>query len=195
MAFSDTLAPVNTTRLVLRPPVISDLETLFELYADPICNRFSAMGPPPSRESSTALLTTWIEHWQAFGFGYWAIADREHPEVLLGFGGVMNKTAEGLTNLYLYFRFRSQAWGLGLASEMALYSLGMAFQTLHQASVLALVMPANMPSRKTLERIGMLLKGSLADVPGQPPILVYELTAARFATLPKTQPAPTPFGA
>ena len=195
MAFSDTLAPVNTTRLVLRPPVIADLETLFELYADPICNRFSAMGPPPSRESSMALLMTWIEHWQTSGFGYWAIADREHPEVLLGFGGVMNRTIEGVTNLYLYFRFRSQAWGLGLASEMAMQALEMAFQTLHQANVLAVVMPANRPSRKTLERIGMLLKGSLADVPGQPPVLVYELTAARFVTLPKTQPAPTLFGA
>ena len=78
---------------------------------------------------------------------------------------------------------------------MALQGLEMAFQTLHQAKVLALVMPANRPSRKTLERIGMLLKGSLADVPGQPPVLVYEITAGRFATLPKTQPAPTPFGA
>ncbi len=192
-ALSD--APLLTSRLALRAPQSSDLEAMFELLADPVANRFSACGCLATREASEALLAGWLAHWQAEGFGYWAITSREQPEQVLGFGGVMRRTVDGVSNLYLYFRIRPQAWGQGLASEMAMAALSLALDTLHEPRVLAVVMPANMPSRKTLERIGLLLKSSLADVPGQPPSLVYEITAERFAALPKTQPAPTPFGA
>ena len=190
-----SVAPLLTPRLALRAPQLSDLEAMFELHADPVTNRFSPCGCLATREASAALLAGWMAHWQAEGFGYWAISCRERPAQVLGFGGVMRRTVDGVSNLYLYFRIRPQAWGLGLASEMALAALDLAFNTLHESRVLAVVVPANMPSRKTLERIGLLLKSSLADVPGQPPSLVYEMTAERFAALPKTQPAPTPFGA
>jgi len=194
---SSAFAPsgLETARLSLRAPRATDLDAVFELHADPVANRFSPSGPLTSREASDALLQGWLAHWQEKGFGYWAIAERAQPEQLLGFGGVMSRTVGGVTGLYLYFRFRPQAWGQGLASEMAVKALELSFERLHEANVLAVVLPANTPSRKTLERIGMLLKSSLADVPGQAPSLVYEMTAARFAELPKTLPPPTPFGA
>lgn len=199
MALSEPSALISssqeTARLALRPPLVSDLEAMFELHADPVANRFSPSGPLNSREASQALLQCWLNHWQSQGFGYWAIAGRDRPEDLIGFGGVMRRSVGGVTGLYLYFRFIPQYWGQGLASEMSLAALELAFERLHEPNVLAVVLPANTPSRKTLERIGMLLKSSLADVPGQAPSLVYEMTAARFAELPKTTPAPTPFGA
>ena len=188
-------APLETARLLLRAPQASDLETVFELHADPIANRLSPSGLLLTREASQALLQSWLEHWQARGFGYWAISARERPEAVIGFGGVMARTIGGVSGLHLYFRFRPQSWGQGLASEMAMRALDLAFDGLGEPSVLAVVLPANTPSRKTLERIGMLLKGAQADVPGQVPSLVYEMTAARFADLPKTIPGPTPFGA
>lgn len=198
MALSESsafAASLLTERLALRMPLASDLEAMFELHADPVANRLSPSGPLHSREASQALLQTWLTHWQAQGFGYWAIALREQPEQVIGFGGVMNRTVGGIGGLHLYFRFRPQFWGRGLASEMALAALELAFERLQAPNVLGVVLPSNTPSRKTLERIGMLLKSAQADVPGQAPNLVYEMTAARFVGLPKTPPAPTPFGA
>lgn len=201
--FSATsVTPLLTPRLALRAPQSSDLEAMFELHADPVANRLSPSGLVDTREASAVLLAGWMAHWRAEGFGYWTITCREQPAQaqqavagVVGFGGVMRRTVDGVSNLYLYFRIRPQVWGQGLASEMALAALNLAFDKLHEQRVLAVVVPANTPSRKTLERIGLLLKSSLADVPGQPPSLVYEITADRFAMLPKTQPAPTPFGA
>ncbi len=152
-------------------------------------------GPTPTREASAELLDNWLAHWRTQGFGYWAIATREQPGRVIGFGGVMSRSVGGVSGLHLYFRFQPQAWGQGLASEMAMAALELAFGMLHAPGVLAVVLPPNTPSRKTLERIGMLLKSSSAEVPGQTPSLVYEITAERFAQLPKTIPAPTPFGA
>lgn len=198
--FSATsVASLLTPRLALRAPQPSDLEAMFDVLADPVANRFSPCGLIATREASALLLEDWRAHWQNEGFGYWAITRREQLDApsdeVVGFGGVMRRSVDGVSNLYLYFRFRPQAWGQGLASEMALVALDMAFEKLHAQRVLAVVAPANTPSRKTLDRIGLLLKSSIADVPGQPPSLVYEITADRFAVLPKTQPAPTPFGA
>lgn len=190
-AFAETATP----RLLLRAPRAADLDTVFELHADPICTRCSASATLAGRDQAQALLQGWLAHWQAHGFGYWVISASAQPDVVIGFGGVMHKTVDGVSGPYLYFRFRPQAWGQGLASEMALKALALSFELLKQSHVLAIVLPANTPSRKTLERIGMLLKSALADVPGQPPSLVYELSAARFAELPKVQPQPTPFGA
>jgi ribosomal-protein-alanine N-acetyltransferase len=188
-------ASTASARLLLRAPRPADLDVVFELHADPVCTRCSASATLGRRDEAQALLQGWLEHWQTYGFGYWVIAAREQPDFVIGFGGVMHKTIDGVSGLYLYFRFRPQAWGQGFASEMALQALGLSFDTLKQSQVLAIVLPANTPSRKTLERIGMLLKRALADVPGQAPSLVYEMTAARFAELPKTLPPPTPFGA
>lgn len=194
-ARDDLLAPLETARLLLRAPREQDLDALYELHADPVTNRFSPGGPLHSREAAAALLQGWLAHWQAQGFGYWMIAERERPDRLLGSGGVMNRPVAGQPGLYLYFRFHPHAWGRGYASEMAQAALAQAFEPLHAQAVQAVVQPGNTPSRKTLERIGMLLKGSLADVPGQPPSLLYEISASRYATLPKTPPEPTPFGA
>ncbi|MBT9493623.1 MAG: GNAT family N-acetyltransferase [Paucibacter sp.] len=188
-------ASTASARLLLRAPRAADLDMVFELHADPVCTRCSASATLGRRDEAQALLQDWLAHWQTHGFGYWVIAAREQPELVIGFGGVMYKTVDGVSGLYLYFRFRPQAWGQGFASEMALQALGLSFDILKQTQVLAIVLPANTPSRKTLERIGMLLKRALADVPGQAPSLVYELSAERFAGLPKVQPQPTPFGA
>jgi len=191
----DLSTPLETARLLLRAPREADLDAVYQLLTDPISNRHSPGAPLASRAAADALLQGWLAHWQAQGFGYWTIARRELPEEPIGFGGIMSRPIAGQPGLYLYFRFQPQSWGQGYASEMAQAALALAFERLQAPAVQAVVQPANTPSRKTLERTGLLLKGSLADVPGQAPSLLYEITAARWATLPRTPPEPTPFGA
>jgi len=191
----DSFALLSTDRLLLRRPAEADLDALFAVHADPVSNRFHPSGAMRSREQAQALLQTWIAHWRSAGFGYWAIALREQPEQLLGFGGLMNQAIDERQSLSLYFRFHPQAWGQGYASEMALAALERAFTRLRAGAVLAVVQPANVPSRKTLERIGMRLKGAWADEPAQAPSLIYEMSAAHWAELPQQKPQVTPFGA
>lgn len=197
MPVRDALAtPQLTPRLWLRAPRESDLDTVYALHADPVCSRFTPGGPMRSRSAAAELLQGWLAHWQAHGFGCWAIALRERPELVLGFGGLMRHNSLGdALGLGLYFRFSPESWGQGYASEMAQSALELAFDGLQAEAVQAVVQPANTPSRKTLERLGLLLKGSQADVPGQAPSLLYEITAALWASRPRTPPEPTPFGA
>ncbi|KQY86895.1 MULTISPECIES: GNAT family N-acetyltransferase [Roseateles] len=184
-----------TRRLVLRPPREGDLDTLMALYADPAVTRFCAAATPHGRAATEAQLQAWITHWQARGFGHWAIAEREQPEQLIGFGGLMHRSVAGHGGLYLYYRITPQAWGRGLASEMALYGIAQAFEQRHEGSVVAAVLPNNVPTRKTLEGLGLRLKGTLADGPGSAAALLYELTANRWATLPRVEPEAVAFAA
>ncbi|MBV8471167.1 MAG: GNAT family N-acetyltransferase [Burkholderiaceae bacterium] len=180
---------------MLRAPRAEDLDALYALHADPVAARFDVGGPMQSLDEARALLAECLAHWDAHQFGYWVIALREQPDEVIGFGGVRYRVLDGVQVLSLYFRFMPQAWGRGYASEMALAAMEMAFGSLHAPSVLALVRSSNMPSRKTLERLGLHLKGSLTDCPGQQPSLLFEMSAADYASVPRRLPEPTPFGA
>lgn len=197
--FSEPVSPVPaamlTRRLVLRPPRGSDLDTLSALYADPAVNRFCAAATPQGRAAIEAQLQAWIQHWQSRGFGHWAIAEREQPDSLIGFGGLMHRSVAGHAGLYLYYRITPQAWGRGLASEMAQYAFEQAFEQRREGAVVAAVLPSNAPTRKTLEGLGLRLKGTLADGPGSAAALLYELGADRWATLPRGEPEAVAFAA
>ncbi|MFT7721678.1 MAG: GNAT family N-acetyltransferase [Roseateles sp.] len=184
-----------TPRLLLRPPESSDLDTLAALYADPAVNRFCATAPPHGREAVAAQLRGWMAHWQAHGFGHWAIAERARPDELIGFGGLMHRSVAGHAGLYLYYRITPQAWGRGLASEMAQYAFEQAFGQRRESAVVAAVLPSNAPTRKTLEALGLRLKGALADGPGSAAALLYELRADRWASLPRCAPEAIAFAA
>lgn len=197
--FSEPVAAVPaalvTRRLVLRPPRDADLDTLVALHADPAVNRFCAAATPQGRPAVEAQLQGWIDHWQARGFGHWAIAEREQPEQLIGFGGVMHRSVAGHPGLYLYYRITPQAWGRGLACEMSQFAISQAFERHREAAVVAAVLPNNIPTRKTLEGLGLRLKGTLADGPGSAAALLYELGAARWASLPRSEPEAVAFAA
>ena len=197
--FREPVAPVPaamvTRRLMLRPPRGSDLDTLTALHADPAVNRFCAAATPHGRDAIQAQLQTWLNHWQTRGFGHWAIAEREQPDNLIGFGGLMHRSVAGHSGLYLYYRITPQAWGRGLASEMAQYAMRQAFEQHHEGAVVAAVLPSNAPTRKTLEGLGLRLKGTLADGPGSAAALLYELGADRWASLPRSEPEAIAFAA
>jgi RimJ/RimL family protein N-acetyltransferase len=197
--FSESVAAVPaamvTRRLVLRPPRDSDLDTLTTLYADPAVTRFCAAATPHGRDATARQLQAWLNHWQTRGFGHWAIAEREQPDNLIGFGGLMHRSVAGHAGLFLYYRITPQAWGRGLASEMALYAFAQAFEQRQEPSVVAAVLPSNAPTRKTLEGLGLRLKGTLADGPGSAAALLYELDADRWASLPRGEPEAIAFAA
>lgn len=201
MVLSELMEPATrpvamaTARLLLRAPREEDLDRLLQLHTDPAVNRFCACTTPQGREAAEAQLQAWLAHWQAQGFGHWAIAERSDPQQLIGFGGLMRRSVAGHAGLYLYYRITPQAWGRGLAAEMAQQALTLAFEQLHESAVVAAVLPSNAPTRKTLEQLGLRLKGALADVPGRAASLLYELTAARWASEPRGEPEAIAFAA
>ena len=79
---------LTSDRLILRAPGPNDLTALFAIHSDPRTNRHNPGSPIQSLEEANDTLETWLKHWQANGFGYWAAARKETPETVIGFGGL-----------------------------------------------------------------------------------------------------------
>lgn len=180
-----------TRRLSLRPPAAADARSFRDLLTDPANRRFDTGGPAASER-----LELWRALWSRDGLGPWAVALREQPSLgAIGFGGLSRGRICGAPALLLEFHFLSDHWGQGYAAEMSAAALALAFDSLHATSVHALLAPGNTAARKTLERVGLRLIGSVADHPGEAASLLYEINAGQYAALPQDPPEATPFGA
>ncbi|KMT54438.1 GNAT family N-acetyltransferase [Pseudomonas fildesensis] len=167
--------PVTAARLTYRKPHPGDVQRLFAIFGDPQTNLFNPAGPMTSLAEAQRLLNRWLEQWATQGYGWWAIARREAPQHIIGFGGIapLNYLTERRVNLG--YRFAVEAWGQGYATEVGRDALVLAFDTLGLPQVFGLVRPDHAASIRVLEKIGMQRFGLLDDVPGKAPSLVMRV--------------------
>ncbi|MGD8426792.1 MAG: GNAT family N-acetyltransferase [Balneolaceae bacterium] len=165
---------ITTGRLVLRPPTYEDLEALFEIHGDPETNKFNPSGPQRNIEESRVMLNRWLKHWETYGFGYWVVATKKHPQKIIGCGGLFFKDFSGTQRANLYFRFRPSAWGRGYATEMANKAKKYAYEDLNLSHIAATVRPTNKPSIKLLERLGMIRRGIIKNEKGESYFYILE---------------------
>lgn len=163
-----------TDRLTLRPPTGDDLASIFAIYGDPRTNQFNPAGPLVDMRQAQLLLQSWQLHWQEQGYGQWAVAVRDMPGKLIGFGGIDTRQYLDVPRLNLGYRLGVPAWGQGYATELGRAALTFAFAELALPMVYAVVRPQHRASINVLEKIGMQRAEILDDVPGEPPSLVFK---------------------
>ncbi|MEW2912843.1 GNAT family N-acetyltransferase [Leisingera sp. JC11] len=71
-----TAPALETERLILRPHGVQDFDAVAALWAAPEVVRFIS-GTPSTPEESWTRLLRYIGHWQALGYGYWAVTLRD----------------------------------------------------------------------------------------------------------------------
>ena len=169
--------PMSSAHLIYRAPEPDDLARLFAIYSDPQTQLFNPSGPMTDETQAAAMLARWIEHWQTHGYGWWAIAHKDAPEHVIGFGGIGLHDFMGVERVNLGYRFAVEAWGKGFATEMGAAALEYGFSTLNLADVYGYVRPNHAASIRVLEKIGMKRCGELDDVPGQAPSLMFKAVA------------------
>lgn len=165
--------PVIASRLIYRQPQPEDVQRLFAIFGDPQTNLFNPAGPMTCLADAQRLLNRWREHWAAQGNGWWAIALRDAPQQIIGFGGIAPLHYLTQQRINLGYRFAVEAWGQGYATELGRDALAQAFDTLDLPEVFGLVRPDHRMSIRVLEKIGMQRWGVLDDVPGEAPSVVF----------------------
>lgn len=171
---------LTTSRLLIRALSAQDADDLYRIYGDPQTNAFNPAGPYPSLEYARERLAQWINESAQYGYGNWAIALKESPQLTLGFAGITVRMLDGVLTHNLGYRFSPQAWGQGIASEFCDFALRYAFTTLNLHEVTAVVRPSHIASQRVLEKSGMKAVATVKDVPGAPPSQVYRLTAQQW---------------
>jgi RimJ/RimL family protein N-acetyltransferase len=148
------LLDVRTERLWLRPWREEDVEPFAAMNADPrVMEHFPAL---LSRQETEALVARLQAHFAQHGWGLWAI---EVPggAPFVGFVGLSTVpfTAPFTPAVEVGWRLAPAHWGSGYATEGARAALGMAFDTLGLSEVVSFTVPANVRSRRVMERLGM----------------------------------------
>lgn len=144
---------IETDRLILRPFEASDLDAYAAMNADPKVMRFYPF--TYTREQSEASLEKCQASWQAHGYGFSAVTDKQG--VFLGMCGLSYFEAASpfSPKVEIGWRFLPSAWGNGYATESALGWLAFGFEQKGLDQIVSFTAVPNEPSARVMQRIGM----------------------------------------
>ena len=147
---------LRTDRLVLRPFVAQDLDSLADLHGDERVMRYLTGAPVGRAEVEREVLPRFVRRDQCRpAFGALAAFDRESGD-FVGWFALTRPPGRGNTEAALGFRLKPDYWGLGLATEGAAALLEHGFQ--HGIrKVRATTYELNVGSQRVLEKLGMRL--------------------------------------
>jgi len=144
----------QTKRLVLRHWQESDREPFARLNADARVMEF--MPGPLSREESDLLVDRIEAHFQERGFGLCAAELREDHS-FIGYVGLFAPSFRAAFTpcVEIGWRLAADHWGQGLASEGAREMVRHAFELVGLEALVSFTVPANVRSRRVMEKLGM----------------------------------------
>ena len=145
---------IRTERLLLRRWRDADGTAFAAMNADArVMRHFPAT---LSREESDAVVARIESHFSEHGFGLWAV---EVPAVaeFAGFIGLCHPRfdAHFTPCVEIGWRLAAEHWGRGVATEGAMAALDFGFKTLGLDEIVSFTVPANLPSRRVMEKLGM----------------------------------------
>jgi RimJ/RimL family protein N-acetyltransferase len=145
---------IETERLVLRAWREPDLAPFAALNADPlVMEHFPGVLSRAESDASAARIT---DHFARHGFGPWAV-EVAGVAPFAGFVGLSIPSFEAAFTpcVEIGWRLAREHWGRGYAPEAARAALRFGFERLSLDEIVSFTVPANLKSRRVMEKIGM----------------------------------------
>ena len=110
-----------------------------------------------SAAETDAMLERIRDHWDRRGFGLWAVSLKESGE-FAGYIGLLVPVFDAPFTpcVEIGWRLAAKFWNQGLATEGAGAALRFAFENVGLEEVVSFTAVANLPSRRVMEKIGMV---------------------------------------
>jgi RimJ/RimL family protein N-acetyltransferase len=151
----------QTRRLILRRPTDDDRSFYHSHFSHPEVERW--LRPPPLPPFNAGALDELVEgdqaHWSDHGFGPWILIEKE-TGAAAGRGGLHWTTVEDRAMIELAWSIEPSRQNEGYATEMATAAVERA-RELRIGELIALVLPANVPSRRVAEKVGCERNGEV----------------------------------
>jgi [ribosomal protein S5]-alanine N-acetyltransferase len=144
---------LTTERLHLRPFTAADQDAIHAVYGDPEVMRHVGHGAHQTMAETANALRIYGEVLARRGYSFLAVIERESG-ALVGDGGLHPLGGQG-PDVELGYTLARSAWGHGYATELGRALIEHAFDVLGAPRVVAQVEPANLASRRVLEKLGM----------------------------------------
>ena len=107
-----------------------------------------------SFSETQAKLDSFINSYQKFGFGKWAVIFKESNK-LIGYCGIAIEQIDNVDEREIGYRLAPEFWRIGLATEAALITTQYGFEQLKFPYLLGVVESTNAASVRVLEKLGM----------------------------------------
>jgi RimJ/RimL family protein N-acetyltransferase len=167
---------LETERLVLRVPRLEDAPAAAEHLTDPEVMRFIGIGGETvAPEACSDVVRTWLDRWEANGFGQFAV-ERRDDGCFLGRVGLLVWDRRGWRQstlrdavepeIELGWTLARRHWGRGYATEAALAVRNWAFDDLALERLVSVVHPDNAASARVAARLGALPGGRIETTHG-----------------------------
>lgn len=153
MAEFDSLR-LETSRLLLRPPRLEDLDAWTAMMQDEQVARF--IGGVMSRPLCWRQLMTMIGAWHAEGFAMFAVIHKQSGQWI---GRLGPWRPDGWPGPEVGWAIDRGYWGQGLAVEGAAAAMDWAFDTLGWADVIHSIAPENVASQRVAQKLGSVNRG------------------------------------
>ena len=175
---------LETSRLVLKPWTVADIDALHRLWTDADVRRYLWDDVVVSRDRAEQTVAQTIDYAERSGIGMWCIYRRESPN-LIGFCGF--RFIEDSQDVEILYGLTPAVWKQGLALEACIAAINYGFAAILFEQVFGRTDVPNVASVRLLERLGMEFKGQ--TMIGDLPTLVYCLQQSAPRALPSRIPA------
>ena len=144
-----------TERLRLRRWLARDEAPMAAINRDPEVARY--LNRPTDEAAVAAFFGDAAAHWDAYGYGLYAVELLGGEERFVGFAGFSHPTfiPAVADRPELGWRLARSAWGAGLATEAATAVLRDGFGRLGLSELIAVIHPENERSRRVATKLGM----------------------------------------
>jgi RimJ/RimL family protein N-acetyltransferase len=147
-------ARINTPRLLLRPPQLSDLDPWAVMMTDEDTARYIG-GVMPRAVTWRALMTV-IGAWHAHGFSMFSVIEKSTGRWIGRIGPWM---PEGWPGTEIGWSLVRDAWGKGYATEGATAATDWAIDHLGWTDIIHSIDPRNTASQEVAKRLGSTNRG------------------------------------
>lgn len=160
----------QTKRLLLRQPTHDDRALYHAHFTQPAVERWLRPSPLPPFNAGAIdeLIEGDCTHWHDHGFGPWVLVERE-TGAFAGRGGLHWTVVEEIAMVELAWSIEPALHNRGYATEMAT-AAAESTRELGFEQVIALVLPANVTSRRVAEKVGFERDGEVTHA-GLPHLL------------------------
>lgn len=166
---------LETPRLILRHPVMDDLQELYALYRDPEIRRYFPDGALSYEATKEELEWYMNGHPEYPQLGLWATVHKESGK-FIGRCGLLPWEIDGTLEIEIAYLLDQNFWHRGLATEAAQGIMDYGFETLNLRRLICLIDPDNIASQKVAKRIGMKLERRVYGIAGDNfPTLIYAI--------------------
>jgi [ribosomal protein S5]-alanine N-acetyltransferase len=144
------------SRLVAERPWQEHVGLYVDLFGDELVAGYlwpGALGGARTADQAGGMLAGDIEHWQRESFGPWLFFEGS-TGLFVGRGGLRRTTVDGRDCVEILYAVRSDVWGQGYGSEMAMFALASA-RGMGLREVVGFVTVDNLASQRVMERAGM----------------------------------------